>query len=304
MERLPDQVRSRHQQRDRNGNPQLWPSQATPWTADRDPEQTAHQQRRGQDLDLHRHPGQHSGEDPGRPPLRFASHRSDQPPHGGGSGQHVERRRLEQMPDRQGQGRHGHRRSGRQLMARRRAELPGDQTAEQHVAARCQRRQNPEGPQPATHQLVPACRQVRNHHRIVRRSNLQMTPSHHKVELVTVKPVPASDEQQGKNHHPGNHPDGHRQPRPIRPASQPPGRRHDRRHDIDRTPNLRPRTRPPQLTAAPRLRATARFGTGVRWPHFRRVADFQGLNTAASTWGLAERRSQARRVAQQAQRAT
>ena len=47
----------------------------------------------------------------------------------------------------------------------------------------------------AAHQPVPACRQVRHQHRIVRRGDLQMTPGHDEVELVAVEPVPASDQQ-------------------------------------------------------------------------------------------------------------
>src|SRR6188768_1806468 len=107
-----------------------------------------------------------------------------------------------------------------------------------------------------------------------------MTPSHHKVELVTVKPIPASDQYEGKNHRSSNHPDGHRQPRPIRCAS-PPGRRYDRRHDSDRTPNLGPRTRP-QLTAAPRLWASVGIGGGGHAVAASPI--LEGLNTAACTW--------------------
>jgi hypothetical protein len=120
-------------------------------------------------------------------------------------------------------------------MARRRAELPRCQTPKQRIPTRRQRRQNPECPQLAAHQRVPACRQVRHQHRIVRRGNLKMTPGHHEVELVTVEPVPACDKQQGQHHQPRNHPRRRCEPRPIRPWAPAHGRRYDRRHDIDST---------------------------------------------------------------------
>jgi hypothetical protein len=167
MHRLPHQIRRRQQQRDRDSGPQSRTQQAAPRTADHHTEQTTHQQRRSQDLDLHRHPGQHTGGDPRRPPLRLASHRSDQQPHHRGRRHHVERCRLEQMPDSQGQGRHGNRRSSRHLMPGRRAELPGYQAAQQHIPTRRQRRQNPKSPQMAAHQPVPARRQIRHQHRII-----------------------------------------------------------------------------------------------------------------------------------------
>jgi hypothetical protein len=100
------------------------------------------------------------------------------------------------VTDRQREGCHGDGRSRRYLRRSRRAELASDKTAEQHIAASRQRREDPERPEMAADQRIPAGCKIGHQHRIVRCGELQVPTRHDEVELLPEIAVAISDQQE------------------------------------------------------------------------------------------------------------
>jgi hypothetical protein len=98
-------------------------------------------------------------------------------------------------------------------MTPRRAELAGDKTAEQHIAASRQRREDPERPEMAIDQRIPAGCKIGHQHGIVRCGELQVPSRHDEVELIPQKAIAIGEHQENQDRKPADHEDTRRDAR-------------------------------------------------------------------------------------------